>query len=431
MPELFDVIIVGGGPAGSTAGTLLAQHGRKVVILEKEIFPRFKIGESLLPASLPVLERMGVKRKIDEADVIVKYGGKITSACGTRSHRFLFNNTFNCQHPNSYQVERATFDKILLDHAEEQNCKVIQGAAVISLEFHPNQVVVKTADTDFHGKYLLDCSGRNNLVGNHLKLRKDYPHLRKFALYAHWENFNHDSEIDRALTQMVRTPNQWIWMIAVTQKKTSIGVVLDAKLFKEMRLSPEIAYDKILKENPQVMRHLTNARRITDVYATGEYSFRNKQFAGDHWVLAGDAMGFIDPVWSSGVFFAILSGEKSADMIHRILEKPEVKTTEYSQYEKHLRQIMDLYLKWVTSWYQHEFAEVFLNPREFCDLVPAINTVLAGSEHQSFSIRWRLWLFHLLVYLQKKYAFVAPRMSLLPNPAISSNPFKRGGTSAG
>src|SRR5246127_111118 len=127
MPEFYDVIIVGGGPAGSTAGTLLAKKGWKVAIFEKEQFPRFKIGESLLPGSLCTFERMGVKEKIDRADVIVKHGGKIVSACGTRTNRFLFSNVFRCKYPTAYQVERSRFDQILLDHAAETGCEVGQG----------------------------------------------------------------------------------------------------------------------------------------------------------------------------------------------------------------------------------------------------------------------------------------------------------------
>ena len=126
MAEFFDIVIVGGGPAGSTAGTLLAQRGWNVAIFEKENFPRFKIGESLLPGSLCTFERMGVKKKLDQADVIVKYGGKIVSACGSRSNRFLFSDVFRCQYPTAYQVERSMFDKLLLDHAAESGCRVSQ-----------------------------------------------------------------------------------------------------------------------------------------------------------------------------------------------------------------------------------------------------------------------------------------------------------------
>jgi flavin-dependent dehydrogenase len=415
MAEFFDVVIVGGGPAGSTAGTLLAKHGWNVAIFEKEKFPRFKIGESLLPGSLRTFERMGVKEKIDQADVIVKYGGKIISACGTRSNRFLFCDAFRCKYPTAYQVERSMFDQLLLDHAAETGCSVSQGTNVTDVVFEQDGVIVYAGDRVIRARYLIDCSGRNSLVGSHFKLRQNYPQLRKFSLFAHFEGVERESGIDGTLTQMIRGKDRWIWMIPITAKKTSIGVVLDGQTFRQMRLAPEAAFNRILQENPKVIEQMPRARRVTEVYATGDFSFRNKRFTGERWVLAGDAAGFIDPVWSSGVFIAILSGEKAADILDRVLRQSERRAVEFARYERQLHRVMDLYLKFVTSWYTQEFAEVFFHPQQFFQLVPAVNTVLAGSEKQLPEVRWRLWIFHFLVFLQKRFSVIAPRMTLEPN----------------
>jgi len=415
MPELYDVIIVGGGPAGSTAGTLLAKQGWKVAIFEKEQFPRFKIGESLLPGSLCTFERMGVKEKIDRADVIVKHGGKILSACGTRTNRFLFSNVFRCKYPTAYQVERSRFDQILLDHAAETGCAVRQGVKVTDFTCAQDGIIIRTTAGEFCGRYLIDCSGRNALVGTHFNLRRSYPELRKFSLYAHFEGVDRLPGIEGSLTQMVRGRDRWFWIIPITATKTSIGVVLDAQTFKRMKLSPEAAFQQILQENPKVIEQMSSAKRVTEVYATGDFSFRNKCFTGDRWVLAGDAAGFIDPVWSSGVFIAVLSGEKAADMLDRVLQHPERRALEFKRYERHLGRVMDLYLRLVNSWYTQEFAEVFLHPQEFLQLVPAVNSLLAGSEKPLLQVRWRIWVFNLLVFLQKRFAIIAPRMSLQPN----------------
>jgi 2-polyprenyl-6-methoxyphenol hydroxylase-like FAD-dependent oxidoreductase len=140
---------------------------------------------------------------------------------------------------------------------------------------------------------------------------------------------------------------------------------------------------------------------------------------GERWVLAGDAAGFIDPVWSSGVFIAVLSGEKAADMLDRTLRQPQRRALEFARYERHLGRVMDLYLKFVTAWYTQEFAEVFFNPKEFFQVVPALNSVLAGSEERLPEVRWRLWLFDFLVFLQKRFAIIAPRMNFQPKrPSI-------------
>jgi flavin-dependent dehydrogenase len=418
MAEFFDIAIVGGGPAGSTAGTLLAKQGWNVAIFEKEEFPRFKIGESLLPGSLRTFERMGVKEKIDRADVIVKYGGKIISACGTRSNRFLFCDVFRCKYPTSYQVERSMFDKLLLDHAAESGCQVSQGTLVTDLAFESDGVTVRTDDNVFRAKYLIDCSGRNSLIGSRFKLRQNYPHLKKFSLFAHFEGVDREPGIDGTLTKMIRGKDRWIWIIPITAKKTSIGVVFDAQTFKRMKMEPETAFHQILQENPKVIEQMSRAERITEVHATGDFSFRNKRLTGERWVLAGDAAGFIDPVWSSGVFIAILSGEKAADMLDRILRQPERRAAEFSRYERQVGRVMDLYLRFVTSWYTQEFAEVFFHPQQFFQLVPAVNSVLAGSEKQLPEVRWRLWLFHFLIFLQKRFAVIAPRMSLQPRSQI-------------
>jgi flavin-dependent dehydrogenase len=418
MAEFFDVVIVGGGPAGSTAGTLLAKHGWNVAIFEREKLPGFKIGESLLPGSLRTFERMGVKEKIDRADVIVKYGGKVISACGTRSNRFLFCDAFRCKYPTAYQVERSMFDQLLLDHAAEMGCRVSQGTNVTNLAFDQDGVTVRAGDKTIRARFMIDCSGRNSLVGSRFRLRQNYPHLRKFSLFAHFEDVDREPGIDGTLTKMIRGKDRWIWIIPITAKKTSIGIVLDAQTFKRMRLEPEDAFNRILQENPQVIEQMSKARRVTEVHATGDFSFRNKRFTGARWVLAGDAAGFIDPVWSSGVFIATLSGEKAADMLDRVLRQPARRAAEFSRYERQVGRIMDLYLKFVTSWYTQEFAEVFFHPQQFFQLVPAVNTVLAGSEKQLPEVRWRLWIFHFLVFLQKRFAMIAPRMSL--EPAIDS-----------
>ena len=203
----------------------------------------------------------------------------------------------------------------------------------------------------------------------------------------------------------------------ITARKTSVGVVLDAETFKRLKLKPEIAYAQILQENPEVIRQMSRAHRVTEVHAAGDFSFRNKRLTGDRWVLAGDAAGFIDPVWSSGVFIAVLSGEKAADMLNRTLRQPERRAKEFARYERHLGRVMDLYLKFVTAWYTQEFAEVFFNPKQFFQIVPAVNSVLAGSEERLPEVRWRLWIFDFLVFLQRRFAMIAPRMSFKPEEA--------------
>jgi flavin-dependent dehydrogenase len=158
---------------------------------------------------------------------------------------------------------------------------------------------------------------------------------------------------------------------------------------------------------------LSGARRVSKVYASGDYSYRNSSLHGERWLMAGDAAGFIDPIFSSGVFLAILSGEKAADAIHQALASPGRAHKLFSRYERYLVKVMRLYLRFVYSWYRQEFVETVLAPREFFQVVPAVNAVLAGNIGHSFALRWRIWLFHLIVAAQRRF-HIFPRLTLAP-----------------
>jgi flavin-dependent dehydrogenase len=415
MNEAFDVAIIGGGPAGSSAGTLLAKAGRRVVIFEKEKFPRFSVGESTLPATLNILERMGVREKVDQGGFLIKYGGEVVSACGKRV-RFYFRNGLNAKRPTAYQVLRSEFDRILLDHAAETGCDVRQQTPVNSFEFDHDGVTLYPGN-DINGvraKYVIDCSGRKCLIGNRFQLKRPFPHLRKFSLYAYYEEVRREEGPDGTLTRMVRTKDSWFWMIPLSGNTTSIGVVMDTEKFRSMKMSPEGALAHCIAEQPVVNEWMEKARRVTDVYATGDFSYRNKQLFGDRWLLAGDAAGFIDPVFSSGVYLALLSGEQAADALNLVLDRPKNRAKAFRHYERRILRVLNIYLRWASAWYTQEFVEVFLFPKEIFKIVPTVSAVLSGNEIRDFGIRWRLCIFQMLVALQKRTSKIAPKLTLTP-----------------
>ena len=415
MNEAFDVAIIGGGPAGSSAGTLLAKAGRRVVIFEKERFPRFSVGESTLPAVLNTLERMGVREKIDNGGFLIKYGGEIVSACGRRV-RFYFRNGFKAKRPTAYQVLRSEFDRILLDHAAETGCDVRQQTPVNSFEIDDDGVTLSSGNGGqvVRAKYVIDCSGRNCLIGNRFQLKRPFPNLRKFSLYAYYDDVRREDGPDGTLTRMVRTKDSWFWLIPLSGNTTSIGVVMDTEKFRGLKMNPEEALAHCIAEQPVVNESMENARRVTNVYATGDFSYRNKQLFGDRWLLAGDAAGFIDPVFSSGVYLALLSGEQAADALNLVLDRPQQRAKAFRYYERRIGRVLDIYLRWASAWYTQEFVEVFLYPKEIFELVPTVSAVLSGNEIRDFSIRWRLCIFHLLVALQKRTSKIAPTLTLTP-----------------
>ena len=424
--ELYDVAIIGGGPAGSTAATLLARAGRRVVVFEREKFPRFHVGESLLPFSTTTFDRLGVREKLDRT-FMPKFGGHIESACGARGVKFYFKDGFRSRRDRAYQVTRSEFDKLLLDHSHEAGAEVREETTVQQIALEPERVrlTISTAGgatAQVEARYLLDCSGRQTVIGNFLTLKKSYDHLQKFSVFSHYENVDRPDGIDGTLIRMVRGLDNWIWMIPLTPTRMSVGVVMDTKAFRARKLSPEAVLEKYIWEQPLVAEKMKNAERVESVYSAGDYSYRLAQLSGDRWLLAGDAAGFIDPVFSSGVFMAIMSAEKAADALDEVLTDPRRQRRLFKSYERRINGVMDIYLKFVNSWYRgKEFMEVFMNPTDILQIAPAVNAVLAGNEGQSFGVRWRMWLFYFFVRVQHVIPF-SPRLSLVPGAPISPTP---------
>jgi FADH2-dependent halogenase len=412
--RLYDVAVIGGGPAGSTAAGLLALANRRVIVLERDKFPRFHIGESLLPFSMQAFSRLGLHEKFKRAGFIEKFGGAMYSACSSDGVKFYFKDGFRSQTDHSYQVTRAEFDKVLLDNAAEKGAEVHEQTSVESTEFLQDEVRLKIAGgKTIRAKYLIDSSGRNSLVSAKFKLRKNYEHLQKLSVFAHFEGVFREQGRDGTLTKMVRALDRWFWIIPLKDGRTSIGVVLDAATFKTAKLSPEEFLDRAIAEQSVLAEWMRSAERVSPVSVAADFSYRNSRLTGDRWMLAGDAAGFIDPVFSSGVFLAVLAGEQCADILHEVIDRPARKRRLFARYEKNINRAMDVYLRFVDAWYTKEFMEVFLHPQDIMQIPPAVNAVLGGNVGTSFAIRWRMALFYMFVWLQK-YLPVAPKRTLLP-----------------
>jgi flavin-dependent dehydrogenase len=430
--DIYDVAIIGGGPAGSTAATLLAKAGRRVIVLEREKFPRFHIGESLLPFSVQTFDRLGVREKLDRT-FLPKFGGEIMAACGTRGVKFYFKDGFRSQRDRAYQVTRSEFDKLLLDHSRENGTEVREETEVKTIEFLNDRVRLEIAcssktpglqhSASIEARYLLDCSGRQTMLGNFFKLKSNYDHLQKFSVFAHYDNVDRLPGRDATLIRMVRGLDRWFWMIPLTDTRTSIGVVMDTTTFRATKLSPEVALEKFIAEQPLMTERMRNAVRVSAVYSAGDYSYRNLRLAGDRWLLVGDAAGFIDPVFSSGVFLAIMSAEQAADTLDQVLRDESHRRRLFKKYSRTVNRIMDIYLTFVNAWYRRgrEFLEVFLNPTDTMQIAAAVNAVLAGNEGKSFAIKWRMWLFYFFVNAQR-FLPLSPRLSLVPKTDMSGRP---------
>jgi geranylgeranyl reductase family protein len=423
MPEaIYDVAIIGGGPAGSTAAALLARAGRRVIVFEREKFPRFHIGESLLPFSMKAFTRLGLHEKFRRAGFIKKFGGEFFSACCSEGTKFYFKDAYRSQTDYSYQVTRADFDKLLLDHAAESGAEVHEGTSVKSVEFANEHVDLALTDgKSVRARYVIDASGRNSVLGTKFNIKKTYEHLKKLSIFAHYDGVWRPEGIDATLTVLIRGIDRWFWIIPLTPERTSIGVVLDGETFRTSKQSPEDFLEEALLEQPVIVERMREARRVSDVHVAADFSYRSTKLYGDRWLMAGDAAGFIDPIFSSGVFLAVFSGELAADALHEVLDQPRKVRKLFPRYEKKVNRAMDVYLRFVNAWYTKEFIEIFSSPRPVLNLPPAVNAVLGGNIGGEFAIKWRMWVFYFLVWVQRHYPIV-PRRTLVPEKKESSAP---------
>src|SRR3984893_12366900 len=270
-----------------------------------------------VPFSTQTFDRLGVREKLDRT-FLPKYGGEIVAACGTRGIKFYFKDGFRARRDRAYQVTRSEFDKLLLDHSRESGAEVREETAVKNISFPDDHVKIDIETVAgernvLQARYLLDCGGRQTILGSFFKLKKTYDHLQKFSVFAHYENVDRAEGIDGTLIRMVRGLDRWFWMIPLTPTRMSIGVVMDTARFRAMKLAPEPALEKCIDEQPMVPERMTRAERVSPVYSAGDYSYRNAKLFGDRWLLAGDPGGFIDPGFRSAALFAIMSAEKAAD----------------------------------------------------------------------------------------------------------------------
>jgi flavin-dependent dehydrogenase len=329
LPEHVDVVVIGGGPAGSTVSTLLAQQGARVALFERERFPRFHIGESLIPETYWVLKRLNMLDKMKASAFVKKYSVQFINASGKLSAPFYFwdNKPHECS--QTWQVVRSQFDLMMLQNAQEHGVDVHQGTRVLEVLFDGQRAVgvrLQGADGkphDVRAKVVVDASGQSALLMNRFKLRLWDPVLNKGAIWTYWEGAQRAPGQDGGATLVIQTTNKkgWFWYIPQHDNVTSVGVVGQFEYLFKGRGSHEQTYTEEVEACPAVKERLAPAKRVTGYFATKDYSYRARECSGDGWVMIGDAFGFLDPLYSSGVLLALKSGELAADAIAEGLTK--------------------------------------------------------------------------------------------------------------
>ncbi len=413
--ETYDALIIGGGPGGSSAATYLARAGKKVLLLEKEHFPRFHIGESLLPYNQQLFREMGLMPALKAAGFTRKFGAQFHLGNASKGTKFVFSRGRFTREPEAMQVERSKFDHVLLKHAAGAGAEVREGWTVGKFTNTGDTVTINaTSDTgqpaSFTGSFLIDASGRGNLTGNQEGLRVIHPRLKKLAVFGHFEGVKLDDGDPGGDTVIVRLDNKWFWIIPLARDKVSIGCVMDKDEFTRLKMPPTEVFNKMWESSAYMRDRLQNAKLLNQIQTTGDFSYRNRRFVGPRLLRVGDAAGFMDPIFSAGVFLAMFSGKLAAQTVIESLNAGDDGARRLAAYEKRVQHGMKFYWEMVENYYTTPFMEIFLEPREKWNLASAVNAVLAGELEGGWSMRWRMRLFFWIIKLQARFPLV-PRIS--------------------
>ena len=414
----YDTIVIGCGPGGSSAATFLAKAGRRVLVLEKEMFPRFHVGESLLPYNRALFEELGVWPALQAVGFPRKFGAQFHLANGTKTTRFEFRNGCFTRETEAIQVERAKFDHLLMENARRCGVEVREGWSVRRFNVAAQAVTVEAVDAtgathSLRARFLLDASGRANVTGNQEGLRENHPNHRKYAVFGHFTSVARDDGAAGGDTVIVRDVDRWFWLIPVSGEKTSVGLVLDKRALEAEGGDAEAAFHRAVAASAVMRQRMPKAQVVGDIKTTADFSYFNRRLVGPRVVRLGDAAGFMDPIFSAGVYLAMWSGKLAAETTVAALASGSDGGRHFARYERRLNKAMRVYWRLVEHYYTTPFMELFLEPRPTLQTPAAVVAVLAGALEPAWHIRWRLEFFYLLVWLQGRRQLV-PRISFGP-----------------
>lgn len=400
-PDSCDVIVVGGGPAGSTVAALLARRGWSVVLLEKDRHPRFHIGESLLPMNLPILERLGVLEDVGRIGV-EKFGADFPAPTPEGYNVFRFGRALDASCVgHAYQVRRDEFDALLFANAAASGAQACEGCRAASVSLAPDAVTVEIESGDgrrtrCRARYLVDATGRDTLLGNQLRLKRRSRRHQSAALFAHFRGVQRRPGQDAGNISIYRLEQGWIWVIPLRDGITSVGAVCWPDYLKQRRADNRSFLLQTLQSVPALWQRMEHAEITGHLHATGNYSYACRRMSGPRWIMAGDSYAFVDPVFSSGVYLAMHGAERAADVVDGALREPARERALQRRYAREVRHGLRS-----MSWFIHRFTtpamcRLFAGPRNVLQVEQAMISMLAGDLFRHNGVGWRLQVFKLI-----------------------------------
>ncbi len=405
--ENYDIVIIGGGPAGSSTATFLAQKGWQVLLLEREKHPRFHIGESLLPMTLPLLKELGVFDKI-KAIGTPKYGAEFNSQSEDNPlETFYFSGSLDKEHPQAFQVLRSQFDEILFRNLSANNVAAYESCKVTSVAFQENDSVLLSYTDDnqsehqIKSRFLIDASGRDTFISRKLKLKQKSKKHNSAAIFGHFQKVERRSGNDAGNISIYWFEHGWFWLIPLQNGIMSVGAVCYPNYLKQRRGSLAEFLQESIKLVPEVQQRMQNAEVVGEIQATGNFTYTSTRMygkPGENYLLVGDAYAFIDPVFSSGVHIAMSGAKLAAECVDELLRDPANRTKALNSYSDRINAALNTF-----SWLIHRFnspvmQKIFMAPGNNFQIKEAIISLLAGDLYRNTPIKLRLNMFKAIYY---------------------------------
>ena len=400
-----DVLVIGGGPAGATVAALLAERGRRVVVVEKDRHPRFHIGESLLPLNLPLFDRLGVREAIERTS-IQKYGVQFVSAYHGKSVTYDFARAWDKRFPYSFQVRRSTFDHLLLKNAAAKGAEVIEGCRVTAVDFDDGDPKIEARDADgsvrtWRAGFVVDASGRDTVLASQLGFKARNRKNDSAAIFGHFTGARRLPGKAEGNISIVWFANGWFWFIPLSDGTTSVGAVCPSEFFKNRGTDLAGFFMAVIESCPEIADRLKDAQLAGPVTATGNYSYGTTRTSGRKFVLIGDACAFIDPVFSTGVYLAMTTASWAADAVDACLRSPARARRILGRYDAATRRALGAFTWFIYRIREPAMRNLFMSPRNWFRVEEAVLALLAGDIFVGRSVRARLYVFRIIFYITK------------------------------